>query len=239
MRILVTRPQDAADATSKTLKALGHDAIVAPLMEIRFRDGETLMLDGVQAILATSANGARAIARRTARRDVPLFAVGKQTAEAARASGFTTVRSADGDGADLANAAARWAKPDGGVLLHVAGAQTKGDLAAALAARGFTVRTEILYEAVAAAALPAPADEALRSGALDAVMLFSARGARVFAELAGRAGLGTACAAVTALCISQATAQALGDLAFRAILVADRPDQDGMLALVGGTARGL
>ncbi|HEX3674565.1 MAG TPA: uroporphyrinogen-III synthase [Rhizomicrobium sp.] len=239
MRILVTRPQYAADATSETLKALGHDAIVAPLMKIRFRDGDALTLDGVQAILATSGNGALAVARRTARRDVPLFAVGKQTAGAARAAGFTTVRSADGDGADLASAAARWARPDGGALLHAAGAQTKGDLAAALTSRGFTMRTEILYEAVAATSLPAPANEALRNGTLDAVMLFSPRGARVFAELAERAGLGTACAGVTALCISQASAQALGDLAFRAILVAKRPDQDGMLALVGGTARGL
>ena len=38
------------------------------------------MLDGVQAILATSANGVRALARRTPRRDLPLFAVGPQTA---------------------------------------------------------------------------------------------------------------------------------------------------------------
>src|ERR1700689_2967092 len=104
MRVLVTRPYDDALETAAKLKALGHDAILAPLLEIRFHDGDEIALDGVQAILATSANGVRALARHSARRDVALFAVGRQSADVARAAGFRDVRSADGDGATLAQA---------------------------------------------------------------------------------------------------------------------------------------
>ncbi|MGH6873042.1 MAG: uroporphyrinogen-III synthase, partial [Rhizomicrobium sp.] len=96
--MLVTRPAGDGEATAEKLKALGHDPILAPLIDIQFRDGGEIALDGVQAILATSANGVRAIARRTPRRDVALFAVGRQTAAAARAARFARVRSADGDG---------------------------------------------------------------------------------------------------------------------------------------------
>lgn len=226
MRILVTRPSGDGEATAELLRARGHEVLLAPLMAIRFHDGGEIALGGVQAILATSANGVRTLARRTKRRDVPLFAVGRQTAQEARTHGFVAVLSADGDGADLAKAAIGWAKPQDGALLHVAGSNTKGDLAAALTASGFDVRTAALYDAVAADALPDEAVQAIRSGALDAVLLFSPRGARVFAALAA----GLDCSAVTAVCISEAAAKALDGLALRAVLVADRPDQDALLA---------
>jgi uroporphyrinogen-III synthase len=228
MRVLVTRPRDDAETTAAKLTALGHAPVIAPLMEIRFHDGGMIALDGEQAILATSANGVRAIARRSARRDIPLFAVGRQTAQAAREAGYLAVRSADGDGPALARATLQWAKPEDGALVHAAGAQTKGDLAATLSAQGFSVRTEILYEAVPAGAFPAEAEQALRTGALDAVLLYSPRGARTFATLAA----GLSCRTVMAACISQATADALAGLDFRDVAVARKPDQDALLALL-------
>jgi uroporphyrinogen-III synthase len=232
MRVLITRPLGDAQETAAKLQTLGHETIVAPLMDIRFRDGGEISLDGVQAILATSANGARAIARRTARRDVPLFAVGTQTAQAASDAGFAAVLSADGDGAALAKAAAQWARPADGALLHAAGAQTRGDLAAALEAHGLTVRTEILYDAAPVTALPQAVTTALQTQTLDAVLLFSPRGARTFRELATAAGLAGACRAVVAICISQATAAALDGLVFRGIRVAAHPRQDTLLTLL-------
>ncbi|HXL99870.1 MAG TPA: uroporphyrinogen-III synthase [Rhizomicrobium sp.] len=230
MRVLVTRPREDADATAAKLTALGHDAIVAPLLEIRFREGPAISLDGVQAILATSANGVRAIARRTPRRDVALFAVGRQTADAARRAGFGAVQSADGDGAALTRAAARWAKRDGGSLLHAAGAETKGDLAAALVKDGFDLLTEVLYESVAVDTLPEAAADALRARALDAALFFSPRSAHVFSDLVRKAGL--SCDVALAIAISPAAAKALDGLVFKEVRVAQSPDQDALLTLL-------
>jgi uroporphyrinogen-III synthase len=236
MRILVTRPLDDAQETAAKLKALGHESIIAPLLEIRFRDGPQLNLENVQAILATSANGVRALARRTPRRDIPVFAVGPQTSEAARLAGFANVKSADGNGDALAIAAAAWAKPDAGALLHAQGEVTKGGLAKALTARGYEMRSEILYEAVAAAALPQTAIDALKSDTLDAAFLFSPRSARIFAECVVRAGLVNETSRLAALCISRATADSLKPLAFREIRIAASSNQGAMFALA---ARGL
>ncbi|MDP6883999.1 MAG: uroporphyrinogen-III synthase [Rhodospirillales bacterium] len=86
MRLLVTRPRDDAEALAGPLAALGIEILIEPLLGIRYRDGPPPDLAGVQAILATSANGVRALVRRCDDRDVAVFAVGDATARAARAA---------------------------------------------------------------------------------------------------------------------------------------------------------
>ena len=228
MKILVTRPRADGEDIAVRLAERGHQALLAPLLEPRFFDGPEPALDDVQAILATSANGVRALIRRTPRRDIPIFAVGPQTAEEATRAGFNQVRSADGDAVALAEAAARWAKPEG-VLLHVCGEDAPGTLADTLVARGFAVRRAVLYGMAAAAELPSEIRAALRDERLDAVMFFSPRTAGLFLELAQ----GLPIASLTAFCISPNTARALPQGAFADIRVAAKPNQTAMLDLVG------
>ena len=74
MRVLVTRPEEDAAALVAALKARGHEALVEPMLTVAPAPGVTppLDLDGVQALLFTSANGARAFARLSERRDLPV-----------------------------------------------------------------------------------------------------------------------------------------------------------------------
>src|SRR6202021_3531518 len=102
MRVLVTRPAEDASRTAETLAKLGHAALIAPLLEIHFLDGPGVSLAGVQGILATSGNGIRALARRSPRRDIPVFAVGTRTANVARAEGYLAIMDAAGDSRALA-----------------------------------------------------------------------------------------------------------------------------------------
>jgi uroporphyrinogen-III synthase len=234
MRVLVTRPLDDSLETATRLAALGHESVIAPLLAIRFRDGNEISLDGVQAILATSANGIRALVRRTSRRDVPVFAVGRQSAEEARIAGFGDVRNAEGGSSALAAAASKWCLPGNGTLLHVSGADVAGDLAGALEAHGFTVRREILYEAMAVEGLPGAAQSAIRGNKIDAVLLFSARSSRAFVEGVIAAGLKQACKPLVAVAISAAAAVPLSGLAFREIRIPSSPNQDALLALLAG-----
>ena len=201
--------------------------MLAPLLQPRWFDGAPLDLSGVAAVLATSANGVRALLRRTDRRDIPLFGVGPQTTQEARAAGFSRVENADGDAASLAEAVPRWLQPDAGALVHVCGKETAGDLAERLGASGYLVRREILY-AVEALKLPQEAEAALGAGEIDAALFFSPRSARIFLEQAA----GLKLAAVAALCISPATAAMLPQGRFAAIRIAARPNQDALLALL-------
>ena len=225
MRVLITRPEEDAVRIAEILKSRGHEPVIAPLLKTNFHDGPDVALDGVQAILATSANGVRALVRRTARRDVPLFAVGPQTEEEARAHGFSSVRNANGDSKALAGATREWATPEQGALLHVKGAEADGTLATLLKADGFDVRTLVLYD-VADIGLPDTARTQLANNQIDAALFFSARSARIFKDSVAGLPLEN----VIAVCISAATAEALSPLNFKGIRVAAHPNQDSLLA---------
>jgi len=239
MRILVTRPRADAEALVAALAARGHEALVAPMLEIRAPAPGAAPpdLDGVQALLFTSANGVRALAALTARRDLPVFAVGDASARAARAAGFARVESAGGDVADLVRLVLARCDPAAGALYHAAASRLAGDLKAALADAGFALRRDTLYESVAAQALPEALRAALASGRLDAATFFSPRTAATFVALVRDAGLAAACTRVTALCLSPAVAEALAPLAWRAVEVAAAPTQDSLLAALDRTVR--
>jgi uroporphyrinogen-III synthase len=238
MRLLITRPQEDAVAIAQILRALGHTPILAPLMEVQVREGPALTLEGIQGFLATSANGVRALAQRTARRDLPVYAVGPQTAESARSAGFKKVLSAEGDSNALVEFVAERADPREGQLLHAAGAETAGRVKQALHAKGFTVETVVLYDAVPVAKLPENALATLQDGTLGGVLLFSPRSAKTFATLVSEAGVAAACEKLDAYCISAATAAALTPLTFARVAVAGLPNQDAMVALIPPAAPG-
>lgn len=227
MHVLVTRPLEDGQEIAARLAELGHRALLAPLLAPHFPDGPEPDFQNVQAVLVTSANGVRALIRLTARRDLPIFAVGPQTTREAQQAGFTNIKNADGDARKLAEATAHWATPSKGVLLHVCGEEAPGTLADLLAGAGFTVRRAVLYRVDAATALPPAAEQALRDGSLDAAQFFSPRSARIFCELA--ADLPTR--KLIAFCISPVTAQAL-TLPFREVRVAAAPNQTALLALL-------
>ncbi len=235
MRVMITRPREDALVVAKELAAQGVETIVEPLFEIVPRVANDLDLDGAQALLLTSANGVRALAAASPRRVSPILAVGEATAAAARAAGFARVEAAGaaaGDVVALAALAEKRCDPRAGALVHVCGSVVAGDLAGRLAARGFTVRREVLYEARPAAALSGAAVTALSQGAVDAVLLFSPRTAKAFVRLAEEAGVRAALGLVEALCLSPAVGEAAGAVAWREVRVADRPNQAALLALV-------
>jgi uroporphyrinogen-III synthase len=184
----------------------------------------------VQAVLCTSANGVRALARLSGERAVPLFAVGEASAARARQEGFAQVASAGGNVADLSWLARERLHPEQGRLLHVAGSDVAGDLAGELRRAGFAVERAVLYEARPATGLSAATAQALAAGLIDFALLFSPRTAAIFVRLAERAGIATALRNVAAVSISAAADGALAGIEFRARQVAATPDQQGLLA---------
>jgi len=130
VRILLTRPQADAERTAAALRARGHEVIVAPLLDIAIVPNAELGGGPWAAILVTSANAVRAVAghrRRDALRGVPVFTVGRHTAQDMRAAGFADVTSADGNVTDLENLVAARMTP-GARLLYLAGEERSGDL---------------------------------------------------------------------------------------------------------------
>lgn len=231
---LVTRPRNEATLLAAQLAERGIAAVIEPMIEIMVRDAALPDLGGVQAVLLTSANGARALARASDARDLPVFAVGDATAQAARDAGFAAVESAGGDVQDLARLVKRRLRPGAGRLLHVAGSEVAGDLAGALGMGGFAVERAVLYEARAAAVLNPGTARLVADGELGLALFFSPRSAAIFVRLAEAANIADGLAATTAVSISAAADAALGDLPFRERLVAAAPSQAALLARIDG-----
>jgi len=183
VRALVTRPREESENLAAALAARGVEALVEPLIEIHCRAPGGMDLARVQAVLCTSANGVRALARATGERGIPLLAVGDATAARARAEGFRRVESAGGDVGDLAHLATARLRPRDGSLLHVAGDVVAGDLLGLLRAQGFIVDRRVLYEARAVAALSPSTISGLCSGPIAFALSISAAADAALAAL--------------------------------------------------------
>ena len=230
MRVMITRPREDAEALAARLVERGIESLIEPLLEISPLAAQPLDLDSVQALLLTSANGARALAGATDKRGLAVFAVGPATAAAARHAGFTSVVTADGDVAALSRLVAARLDAASGALLHVSGSAGAGNLAVRLEAAGFEARHTVLYEARPAGALSEAAIAALAGGRINAVLLFSPRTAESFVRLCRQASL--ALERVRALCLSRAVARRAEAVPWGEVAVAARPDQDALLALI-------
>lgn len=232
MRVLITRPEREATTLATALAERGHVPVIAPLfrLEILHPPADFATdLASCQAVLVSSANGARALAEASEQRGKPILAVGDTTASTAEGLGFTSVTSAAGDGRALAELARTRLDPKAGPLLHVSGVDIAQDFSAALAPDGFEVRRVALYEAREEAALPDSARAAIEARALDAAMFFSPRASALFARLVQEAGLSASLSNVTAIAISPAALQPLSALPFRATLAAARPTRQSVL----------
>ena len=232
MRVLITRPEREATTLAAALGERGHLPVIAPLFQLQILRPSadfSASLAASQAVLLTSANGARALAEASDQRGRPILAVGDTTASTAEGLGFSSVTSASGDGLALAKLVRRKLDPKGGPLVHVSGTDIALDFAEALKPDGFEVRRFALYEAREETVLPESARAAIEGRALDAATFFSPRAADLFARLVEKAGVAGALGKVTAVAISPAAVAPLKALPFKATVAAARPTRQAVL----------
>jgi uroporphyrinogen-III synthase len=232
-RALITRPQeDSADAAI-ALARQGITPVLAPMMRIEHADvdieNEVAL---AQAVLFTSRNGVRAFTRLSQRRDVAVFTVGDSTAMLARDNGFVHVESAHGDSADLARLVKERLDPADGLLFHAAGVTVAGELVDTLNKAGFKTVRRALYEARPVDSLSDDTVTALRDRTLDYILFFSPRTARIFRDLVGEAGLDATCDSLIAICLSDAVAAEISELAWKATSVATAPTTEALLTIL-------
>lgn len=231
--LLVTRPAEVAERTARTCRRLGHRVLLAPVSRIEPIEGPPPDLDGVQALLVTSRQAASAVA--AWQPTLPVWAVGEGTAEALQAAGVAVAGQGEGDGVSLARQLEAALDPAAGALLHASGTVLAEGLQRTLEAGGFVYRSHPVYTALAARRLPDEVTTALEAGEIDGVTLHSPESARRLAGLLEAAGLAAAVGGTTALCLSDNVAMAARSLRWRAIRVADQPDERGMGRLLEAT----
>jgi uroporphyrinogen-III synthase len=238
VRLLVTRPQEDGERTAQALRARGHSVTLAPLLRIEPLAAE-FGPGPFAAVLTTSANAARAVAghaRLAELRSVPLYTVGRHSAEAARAVGFAIAHSADGDAHDLIRIVARELAGAARPLLYLAGADRSVDLAEALATQGLTVRTAVVYRAAATERLSPEAEQGVAASEIDGVLHYSRRSADFFLRCAGAAGLRERALALTHFCLSPQVSAPLAQAGAADIRIAPRSDEEALFELLSASS---
>ena len=231
MRLVVTRPQADGERTAEALRARGHEVLLAPLMRIEAVDADLSGTWG--AVIITSANAASAVADNRALAalcKLPAFAVGRRSAEAARAAGFTRIAAAGGDVRDLVRLVAECRADASAPLLYLAGEDRAADLVHELASRGLAAELRVVYRA-ATAPFPPALIEALRGGRVDAVLHFSKRSGENYLAGAQAAGVIEAALKPRHYCLSAPIAAPLR-AAGAEVAVAPRPEQAALIALL-------
>lgn len=204
-RIVVLRPQPAADATVARARSLGLEAVAMPLFAVRpveWQAPDPAALDG---IVATSANVFRHGGTELSRiAGLPVHAVGEATATAARAAGFAVATIGD----EGARALAVALPP--GRYVHLTGIDHMAlDGIPAIAC----YQSEVID--------PPPAIDPLAGSV---ALVHSPRAGARLAELAGERGH------IAVAAISAAAADACG-AGWRAVAVAAKPTDAALLAL--------
>lgn len=230
-RVLVTRPEPGASRTAARLAADGFSPIVLPLTEIL--PLEPAMPEGdIAAVVISSANAIRGapaplLASLSSK---PVFAVGDETAAAARAAGFVDVRSSAGDANCLVRDVTA-GMPAEARAAYLCGRVRLDTLEAQLAALGFSVVAIETYDTHER--LPALEElTALDAGPVAAALLYSAKGAACLARVVSPR-TGTIFRDTAFICISPRVARELATVASGSVLAAKTPDENAMFELLG------
>ncbi|WP_457581589.1 uroporphyrinogen-III synthase [Ensifer canadensis] len=236
MRLLVTRPQPAAEATARRLEALGHQPLLLPLARAEHLPGVARQaLEKPHAAVAlTSAEAVRVLADLGTdlepHKTEACFCVGEATTRAARALGFTSLHTGEGTGKSLAELIAATLAASQAPLLYLAGSPRSDGLEATLRQLHIDHVTVECYRMQPIAHPPDILARLTSAGRPDAVLLYSHDTARRFAALLVGAGLKTAAFSPRYLCLSAAVAGALPDGA--AVEVAAKPDEESLFSLL-------
>jgi uroporphyrinogen-III synthase len=206
-KLLLLRPEPGLATSAERARALGLEVITCPLFEVEPVGWEAPDPAGYDALLLTSANAVRQGGPALDElKMLPVHAVGAATANAAREAGFRVESVGDGDMADLLDDL-----PEELRLLHLAGEDHRSS--------GHPrIERRIVYRSAAIADPGLPHLERL------VVAVHSPRAGRRLARLAPVRGA-TAVAAISA-----AAAAECGS-GWERVEVADRPDDNSLLAL--------
>lgn len=229
MHLLVTRPEPDAADTARRLRTLGHRVTVEPLLRIVPSEPPDSLPEPA-GLIVTSRNGVRALTtwpQAAGWNEVPLFAVGEATAEAARAAGFRRVTAGEGDGVALAGVVGGALPASRGPIVYAAAREMSSPLADELRQAGYDLRTVEAYRAERVERLSAGVKAALAVGTIDGALFYSRRTAETFRDLT--TGLPLRLAHVFALSARVAgPLQGLGP----AVHVAPQPNETSLIALI-------
>jgi uroporphyrinogen-III synthase len=231
-RVLVTRPEPGASQTAKRLRAAGFSPLVLPLSETRPLPVVSIP-ETFDAVAVTSSSAIRHAPRALLNRlsGSRCYAVGQKTAAMANQAGFAEIVTGPGGAEALADVIIS-AEKRGAAILYLCGRVRLPAFEARLRAAGIAVRPVETYDTVEISRDADTVRHLLDEKPVDAVLLYSAKAASAFADLASRPELSPLFKTACFHCISPRVASALAAHQGAKIRVAAEPNEEALLLLL-------
>lgn len=231
-KVLITRSEGEAEDLSQAIRAAGFEPLYEPMLTIEASGEAWPEIVETTPLIFTSSHGVRAFARAVPLRDNPVYVVGQGTAEAARTAGMENIKGVAADGDRLVDMLSLLPQEALISAFYVRGEDVSRDLRQILQGKGINIVDFAGYKAIPVENFSINLLKSLDNREINAVMLFSGRGAKVFAELVEQYDRAVRLKATKALCISEAVLQSVSVLPFQQGLIARTPDRYGMMELL-------
>ena len=231
--IITIRPEPDASRDVDWLKRYQVPAMAMPVM---YAEQTPFYLPDAalfQAIIFTSRHAVAALAdlfRHVSLRSLPVYAVGRSTALAAREAGFEQVKSGPGDGKGLLALMTADLRQDAGKILWPRASIISFDIASHLVEFGFSVQQIPVYAMKPTASYTADLSARLAACSSAAVVAMSARSMALFSEILDNQEFADQRKIITVIAGSAPIAAAAGS-GWADIMVAKAPRRSRILAI--------
>jgi uroporphyrinogen-III synthase len=221
-------------ATAARLEAMGHSAVLLPVMEAVHHPQAALnaLARPHSAIAVTSAEVFRALEPYTEQLaphlQTTVYCVGPATAQVARQMGFQQVIAGTGTGVSLARVAVDASASLADGLVYLAGWPRSPAFEAGLQAAGIACHTAETYRMSAIAHAPETVDNLLQANKPDVALFYSHETTRHFFALLSPQ-TATALSGTRLICLSQHVADAIPP-GFGPAAIASDPSEEALLA---------
>jgi len=236
MRLLITRPEPEASRFAETVRPLGVEPCVYPLLDYTPLAFDGRAIEDASALIVTSSAALRALSATVwiaAARQRPLYAVGNETASRAKMLGIHVAAFAE-TANELADKLKERQAP--GPLAYLSGLHRSFDLETSLSEAGIAVYTLEVYDMIEKKFFPDWLIGELKDGKMDGVLLMSARTAGIFVSLCQEHDIEDAVQPLSYFCLSEAVAAKLAPLSPKTALIAARPAKHAIVELISSRA---
>ncbi len=226
--ILLTRPEPGLSETKNHLEALGHKVRLAPMQQIKELK---VTIPVAAAYVITSPKAVTYGLSKVANKSTPIFAVGKSSAKAAEAAGFTDVSVGEGYAKALLPAIDDHLKGNKGIVLHLSGVNVVLDIAAELVEAGYKAKRLPCYDTLEVITLPDEVILALTQEKISTALFYSAQALSIFERRVEENGLTEKLASIRLLTLSKRIEEA-ATLSWGQTKSARRPVEDNLFELI-------
>ena len=240
--IITIRPEPDASRDVDWLRRYQVPAMAVPVMRAEQQSFDLPDTPPFQAIIFTSRHAVAAIAGINgiasidkvatlgALRSLPVYAVGRRTALAARQAGFVHVTTGPGDGKALVPLMVANLNPNAGDILWPSASIISFDIASRLADFGYSIRQIPVYAMVATKHVSDDLPARLAACSSAAVVAMSARSMDLFSQMLNTSQFAGYRKRITVIASSKVIAAAAGT-GWADIIVAKAPRRSRVLAI--------